>query len=347
MGAGCAAIAGANADSYVASAADVGDTLRVRVTASNTTGGTPANSAATAVVVPAPPVNSSLPAISGAAVHGQAFTASAGSWQNSPSGYAYRWLQCDASGANCATISGASANAYVPVAGDVGHTLRVAVTASNAGGSAAATSAQTAIVAGIAVVNKAPAGTLAPAVLASSADLRPVSGSVLVRLPGSRVFTLLTSAINIPMGSTINATDGVVSLTVALPGGGTQTGEFYGGEFVLTQTPNGMTIATLAGGRYAGCPAAPQKHAALIATASKKPNTVIRQLWGNAHGDYTTKGRYGSAAVNGTVWLTQDRCDGTFVRVTKDSVTVVAYAHPKRKHKIRQGRQILIPAPGY
>ena len=74
---------------------------------------------------------------------------------------------------------------------------------------------------------------------------------------------------------------------------------------------------------------------------------MIRQLWGSAHGNYTTKGRYGSAAVNGTIWLTQDRCDGTFVRVTKDSVTVVAYAHPKRKRKIRQGQHILIPAPGY
>lgn len=345
-GANCTAIAGATASSHVASAADVGDRLRVMVTASNTTGGTPANSTATAVVLPAPPANSSLPAISGTAVQGQALSASTGAWQNSPSGYVYQWLQCDASGTNCAAIAGASANAYVPVAGDVGHTVRVGVTASNAGGSAAATSVQTAVVAGIAV-NNAPVATLAPAVLASSADLRPVSGTVLVRLPGSRVFTLLASAINIPMGSTVNATNGVVALTVALPGGGTQTGEFYGGEFVLTQTPNGRTIATLTGGSYAGCPAPPKKRAALIAAASKKPNTVVRQLWGSAHGNYTTKGRYGSAAVNGTIWLTQDRCDGTFVRVTKDSVTVVAYAHPKRKHKIRQGQHILIPAPGY
>jgi hypothetical protein len=92
---------------------------------------------------------------------------------------------------------------------------------------------------------------------------------------------------------------------------------------------------------------APRKGSALIAAAKKKPNTVIRQLWGSAHGDYTTKGRYGSAAVSGTVWLTQDRCDGTFVRVTKDNVIVVAYAHPKKRHNIRQGHHILIAAPGY
>jgi hypothetical protein len=132
-----------------------------------------------------------------------------------------------------------------------------------------------------------------------------------------------------------------------LPDGSTETGQFYGGEFVLTQLANGTMIATLTGGSYAGCPVPPKKGSALIAATKKKPNTVIRQLWGNAHGDYTTKGRYGSAGVSGTVWLTQDRCDGTFVRVTKDNVIVVAYAHPHRRHNIRQGHQILIPAPGY
>ena len=30
-------------------------------------------------------------------------------------------------------------------------------------------------------------------------------------------------------------------------------------------------------------------------------------------------GHDGSASVSGTIWLTQDRCDGTFVRVTKDN----------------------------
>ena len=84
----------------------------------------------------------------------------------------------------------------------------------------------------------------------------------------------------------------------------------------------------------------------MIAAAKKKPGTVIRQLWGNAHGNYTTRGRYGSAAVSGTIWLTQDRCDGTYVRVTKDNVIVIAYAHPHHKHTIRQGHHILVPAAG-
>jgi hypothetical protein len=192
-----------------------------------------------------------------------------------------------------------------------------------------------------------PALSLLPPVLSSSADLTPVSGAVLIRLPDAATFTPLSTAINIPLGSTIDATNGTVSLTVALPNGASQTGQFYGGEFVLTQSKNGMTIATLAGGSYAGCPAPTKKGSAMIAASKKKPASVIRQLWGNAHGNYTTKGRYGSAAVSGTVWLTQDRCDGTYVRVTKDNVIVVAYAHAKKKHNVRQGHHILVPAPGF
>lgn len=51
--------------------------------------------------------------------------------------------------------------------------------------------------------------------------------------------------------------------------------------------------------------------------------------------------------MSGTIWLTQDRCDGTYVRVTKDSVIAIAYAHPLRRHIIKQGQHILLPAPGF
>ena len=344
-GAACANIAGASANGFVPSAADIGHTLRVVVTASNAGGSTPATSGQTSTVLIAAPVNNTAPAIAGSAVQAQVLSASTGGWQNSPAAFTYQWLQCDATGNGCASIAGATASSYAPVAADAGHALRVSVTASNAGGSSSATSAQTQAVIGLQLH-----AALAPPILASSSDLSPVSGRVLIKLPGRSTFTPLLNAINVPLGSTIDVTHGVVTLTVALPGGGTQTGQFYGGEFILTQTAKGMTIATLTGGSYAGCPAAPKptRHtgAALIAAAKKKPGTVIRQLWGNAHGNYTTKGRYGSAAVSGTIWLTQDRCDGTYVRVTKDNVIVIAYAHPHHKHNVRQGHHILIPAAG-
>ena len=65
----------------------------------------------------------------------------------------------------------------------------------------------------------------------------------------------------------------------------------------------------------------------------------------DAAGNYTTNGRYGSASVSGTIWLTQDRCNGTFFRALKDDVYVVAFAHPHKRHHLMQGQTILIPAP--
>jgi hypothetical protein len=195
-----------------------------------------------------------------------------------------------------------------------------------------------------------PAVSIPPPVEDVSGNLAPISGQVLIRLPGSSKFVLLSSLTNVPFGTLIDARHGRVSITVDLGDGRVETGQFYGGEFILTQGANGTLIETLAGGSFLGCPAPPHHSGGLVMRASaskKKPNTVIRQLWGSAHGNYETKGRYGSASVNGTIWLTQDRCDGTYVRVTRDSVTVVAFAHPHHHHHIKQGHYILIYAPGY
>ena len=54
-----------------------------------------------------------------------------GTWSGAPSGFAYVWLRCDATGGACAPIAGATANTYVPGAEDSGMTIRVAVTGSN------------------------------------------------------------------------------------------------------------------------------------------------------------------------------------------------------------------------
>ncbi|HEV7585829.1 MAG TPA: hypothetical protein VGO14_08630, partial [Solirubrobacteraceae bacterium] len=70
-----------------------------------------------------------------------------GTWTNEPTGYKYQWLQCDSLGGSCLPIAGATAQTYVPVSGDVGHTLIVQETASNAGGAGSpAASAATGVV---------------------------------------------------------------------------------------------------------------------------------------------------------------------------------------------------------
>ena len=85
--------------------------------------------------------------VSGTAEQGQVLSTTNGSWTNSPTGYAYGWEDCDSSGAGCVTISGATSSSYTLTAGDVGHTVRSVVTASDSGGSTSASSAATGVVA--------------------------------------------------------------------------------------------------------------------------------------------------------------------------------------------------------
>jgi len=90
-----------------------------------------------------PPSNTGLPAISGTARDGSILTASKGSWTGAPTSYAYQWERCDTLGGNCGPIAGANSFRYTLGSADVGHRLRVVVTATNADGSGSATSRPT------------------------------------------------------------------------------------------------------------------------------------------------------------------------------------------------------------
>ncbi len=91
--------------------------------------------------------NTRLPTVSGTPAIGQKLSAAAGSWTGSPTSFAYQWQRCDAAGAACTSIPGATGQTYAVAEVDLGSTLRVAVTARNSAGSVAATSAPTSVVA--------------------------------------------------------------------------------------------------------------------------------------------------------------------------------------------------------
>jgi hypothetical protein len=98
------------------------------------------------VVTAGLPTDSSQPTIAGTTQQGQTLTSSTGSWTGNPTSYAYQWMDCGSSGNNCANINGATSSGYTLAQSDVGQTIRVAVTATNASGSASATSAPTGVV---------------------------------------------------------------------------------------------------------------------------------------------------------------------------------------------------------
>jgi len=136
---------------YTVAPEDAGFAIKLAVTFTDPDGSAVAAAPLTAPVgesapPPAPPANTAPPTVSGSAEEGQPLSASTGSWSGSPTAYAVQWRRCDAAGANCAAIAGASGQTYPLAAADVGSTLRVTVTASNAGGAASAESAPTATV---------------------------------------------------------------------------------------------------------------------------------------------------------------------------------------------------------
>lgn len=102
----------------------------------------PATSTDTFTFAAAVPSNTASPHISGTqnfngfalAFVGNHLSVNTGSWTQSPTSFAYQWLQCDSTYSNCTNIPGATSNAYTLASSDRGHTVRVVVTAHNAAG---------------------------------------------------------------------------------------------------------------------------------------------------------------------------------------------------------------------
>jgi hypothetical protein len=134
----------------------------------------------TAVAAPsAAPSTTAPPTITGTPTVGQTLTAQNGTWTNSPTSYTYQWMRCNGGGNKCANIANATQKTYTLVAADAGQTLKVQVTATNASGSASATSAPTAAVA-TGTSSAAPKNT-SPPTIAGTAKV----GQTLTASPGS------------------------------------------------------------------------------------------------------------------------------------------------------------------
>jgi CSLREA domain-containing protein len=193
--------------------------------------------------------------------------------------------------------------------------------------------------------NPAPAPaatTVPPPVLARAINATPVSGTVRVKLAGQQDFIPLSEAQQIPVGTIVDTRTGRVQITVAGKTPGTfYSAEFYGGVFQVTQLSSSLTVLELVGGSFRACGRAAARSAKKTPGSSKE----VRKLWSEGSGPFRTVGRYASASLRGTTWLTSDRCDGTLIRVTAGRV-VVRDLVKKRNITLKKGQRYLARAPG-
>src|SRR5262245_13693759 len=163
-GTDCTGIVSATNQSYTPVAADVDQRLRVVVTAVNSDGQSSATSAPTDVVSGGDaPVVKVKPTVSGSAIVGEELTATTGTWTGGASSFTFQWQRCDSAGGTCVDVTNATARSYGVRTADVGHRMRVAVTAKNASSTATTMSDPTDLVRSGSVVtppttkrNKAP-----------------------------------------------------------------------------------------------------------------------------------------------------------------------------------------------
>ena len=179
--------------------------------------------------------------------------------------------------------------------------------------------------------------------------MNPVQGHVKVRLPGASEDVPLDVAGRLPVGTTVDATDGVVKVHTAVAGKPAQTATFWGARFKLRQDAagKGMTDLVMDTSPVPGCPVIHVYNgppeltpivtlgptATVTAAKRKKPHRV---LWGSDHnGRFRTFGRDSVATVRGTRWATVMTCTGTITRVVKGAVSV---------RNRRTGRTVLVRA---
>jgi Tol biopolymer transport system component len=194
--------------------------------------------------------------------------------------------------------------------------------------------------------------------LGVSVNVEPVSGTVLVGIPGLSArasgraragqkgvaFVPLEEARQIPVGSFLDTRKGTVALQSAKDRAGTrQTGKFLSGLFQVRQSKKrklkGLTDLVLKGSSFRSCRRAGGGKRASASLSRRR----IRRLRANARGRFRTSGRNSSATVRGTIWDITDRCDGTLTHVKRGKVVVRDFRR-KKSITVRAGKSYLAKA---
>jgi hypothetical protein len=266
-----------------------------------------------------PPVNLTLPSISGAAIEGQSVTADPGRWSGPARTYSFQWQRCDSGGAACSAIAAATKKTYLVVAADVGKRLRVTVVATNKNGSAAATSGATAVVTtrvttttststATTTTSSVPPSNTAPPTIGGT----PQQGQTLTAAPGSWSGTApLSYAYQWKRCDRAGASCGVIS-------GATST------AYLLTSADVGSTIRISVTARNSVGSATASSAATAVVASPPAPNgTVLKRInyeYPNATGVDPSQGGWQCADITSSTGATR----GT---LTADPSTFNTIAH--------------------
>lgn len=187
----------------------------------------------------------------------------------------------------------------------------------------------------------APPGLPAPT-LGETINLYVLKQPVRIKLPRTRRFFPLTQPRQVPNGTVVDARKGRVLVVIADQAGKTGQAEFYAGVFEVNQPKRlrGLANIFLDGGGFKGCPKAPRNPHAQVSANRKRS---VRKLWGKGTGKFRTVGRFSSATLRGTTWLTDDRCNGTLTKVRVGKVAVRDFVR-RRTVIVRAGKSYFAAA---
>ncbi len=182
----------------------------------------------------------------------------------------------------------------------------------------------TCVTASIAFAGVADGGTQSP-VFGASVEAVPLVGTVSFATPGSSSVPL-TEAQQLPVGSTVDATNGQVQIIAVDPAGGTHSGVFFEGVFSIQQPPaeQGVVEITLAA-PLRTCGGAAFARATSGRHLGSKADPYFSSSGYSAR---TTAARHHArdAAATSTTWETADGCVGrqrtTVVQAMQGTVAV-------------------------
>jgi hypothetical protein len=215
-----------------------------------------------------------------------------------------------------------------------------------------------------------------PPVLGKSVNVTPVSGIVYIELPPGatlasfspfspfalgaqapaaltkgQAFIPLTEARQIPVGSVLETTGGVVGITTATTAsrkGKLQSGDFGAGIFKLLQNrrQKGLTDLNIIDNHSAGqvCGTLGKRGKGKAYAAKHLSSKTLGRVNASAHGRFTVRGQYSAATVRGTVWNVSNRCEGTLTHVTRGVVSVRDFVR-RKTITLFTGQSYLAKAP--